>query len=132
MNQQLRIKSYPIFISSLLAIIAFFSFFIKGWGNLIGSISAEIIPILINLATIIPAILGLWKFSRASNNNKITVGGYVVYGVLMVVGYLNAVFANDPLGAGLPMVLVVMPYAVLFSIYLFVQLKRLPEAGVIL
>ena len=123
MNIKKEKTSLIIPLVSGLVILAFFGLTFTYRQNFSAAILEEIGPMLTQMSMLIPAVLGLWKFTNRGVN-KWVVGGYIVYGLLLFLGGYNVLTANDPLAAGLPMVLIVLPFSILFSIYLIKQLKE--------
>ena len=114
-------KTILIPIVSALTILVFFINLGLIWPNFQNSFFDELIPLLLNLLILVPAIIGLWKFSKQPAKKAVRIG-FIIYGLLVFGGYLNVYFADDPLAAGLPMLVLVMPAAALFTIFLFYQL----------
>lgn len=123
MTNQNVAKSPIIPIASVLAILGFFPMFAYHLGYLEGTEKDEIIPLLIQLTLLIPAILGLWKFTNRAVNKWI-IGGFVIYCLIILLGCYNVMNATDALATGLPMVVVAIPFSILFGIYLWTQLKK--------
>lgn len=114
-------RTFWVSLSCYLPILLVIIFFAIDGADLMNNLEEELLGVLNNIALLIPAILGLWKF-RKGRIGTLTFVGFVIYGVLMVAGYLNVFLADDALAAGLPMVVIVLPYIIIFSGYLIVRL----------
>ena len=121
-------KEEQVFLISVLSILVIFSvnvFFVLTLRNIEGNlISEEIFPILANGLILIPAILGLTKSKKWETNKSITIY-FIVYSLISIGGLINAIIANDPLAAGLPIVIIVLPFVILFIFHLIVFEKRI-------
>jgi len=113
-----------ITIFSILSILVVISYVMFTLTNLPSDTwTEEIPPLSINLLVLMPALLGLIRGENWQKSKMITIG-FVIYGLLTIAGYVNVFISKDALAAGFPMLMVIIPFAILFSIYLVVQIKR--------
>lgn len=123
MNTQNQKKSPIILIISLLVILVAAVFLVQTFFAIDTKYVLDEIPVLlVHGIVFIPAILGIWKFANQPTA-KSTLIGFAIYGLLTIGGYVNVLLADDPLAAGLPMVVIVIPYALFFTLFLIKKLK---------
>lgn len=109
-------------ISSLVILLTI-GYIIMAIRHIGGFLFEELIPLLINFLIVIPAILGLQKI-RHLETNRTTIIGFVIYGLAVLFGFINVFISDDALAAGLPMVVIVIPISLFFSMYLLSQIKK--------
>lgn len=73
--------------------------------------------LLYSISILIPPVIGLWKF-RSIEISKIIKISFISYCSIAILGFVNALIADDALAAGLPMVVIVVPMAIVFTICL--------------
>ncbi len=77
----------------------------------------------VHLPVIIPAILGFW-ISKKKPMKPLVFYGYIAYALILVVSYYSALTATDPLAAGLLLVGVLIPFSIILSILVFINLRK--------
>ena len=123
MKNTINHQSVWVPIAGALSILAFLTFLFTNYRVSEGIPAEEIGPILTNALTIVPALLGFWKFANRPVSS-LTRWGFLIYALLIVGGYANVLLADDPLAAGLPMVVFVLPYVLVFTGYLVYRLGK--------
>jgi hypothetical protein len=76
-----------------------------------------VIAIIVGSIFIAPAIVLLTKQNLRKNILWIA----WLYPIVLGLGMLNVFYANDPLEAGLPIMVVVLPFCIIFSLILLLQ-----------
>ena len=116
-------KDLLITAISILVILVFIGSQVSSFYYIVENIKEELFPLAINFIILIPALLGLWKIRHIDISQRVFIG-FIIYGLITILGYINATFTTDPLSAGLSMIVIVLSFAVLFSIYLIIQINK--------
>ena len=86
--------------------------------------SIELKSIFYNVPIIIPALLGLFYFSRKKKLSTLVIRSYMFFLIISILILLLLFTQQDALAFGLPMLLIVSPACIIISVLLIIELFK--------
>jgi hypothetical protein len=84
----------------------------------------ELRHILFDLPILAPALMGLLYFRSKTTSKVYRPFAFLAYGGMVALAFYLVKFSTDPLQAGIPMLLIILPFCVGICIFLLLELLR--------